>query len=100
MLTHLFVWCYERGIKSDFFAILLVLTFLTVASAFYNLGPFNPIVAVTIACIKGALVVLYFMHVRYSDRLTWVVVITGFGWLAVLIVLTLSDYFSRGWLKG
>ena len=82
------------------FAILLVLTFLTVASAFYNLGPFNPIVAVTIACIKGSLVVLYFMHVRYSDRLTWVVVITGFGWLAVLIVLTLSDYFSRGWLKG
>ena len=82
------------------FAILLILTFLTVASAFYDLGLLNPVVAVSIACIKGALVVLYFMHVRYSDKLTWVVVITGFGWLAVLIVLTLSDYFSRGWLKG
>ena len=70
------------------------------ASAFYDLGPLNPIVAVSIACIKGSLVVLYFMHVRYSDKLTWVIVITGFGWLAVLIVLTLSDYFSRGWFKA
>jgi cytochrome c oxidase subunit IV len=82
------------------FGILLVLTFLTVVAAFYDLGPFSAFVAVTIACIKGALVVLYFMHVRYSDRLTWVIVITGFAWVGVLIVLTLSDYFSRGWLRG
>lgn len=82
------------------FAILLVLTFVTVLSAFYDLGPLNVIVAIAIACAKGTLVVLYFMHVRYSERLTWVVVITGFGWLGVLIVLTLSDYFTRHWLSN
>ena len=77
----------------------MILTSATVLSAFYDLGPLNVIVAITIACVKGTLVVLYFMHVRYSDRLTWVVVITGFSMLAVLLVLTLSDYFTRQWLS-
>jgi cytochrome c oxidase subunit IV len=80
------------------FAILLILTAVTVFTAFYDLGPLNVIVAIAIACTKGTLVILYFMHVRYSERLTWVVVITGFGWLGVMIVLTLSDYFTRHWL--
>jgi cytochrome c oxidase subunit 4 len=96
MSTHV----VPKKVYFAIFGILLVLTFLTVLAAFYDLGPLNPVVAVTIACIKGALVVLFFMHVRYSDKLTWVIVITGFGWIAVLLVLTLSDYFSRGWLKG
>ena len=96
MSTHV----VPKKIYFVIFGILLVLTFLTVVAAYYDLGPLNPIVAVTIACVKGALVVLFFMHVRYSDKLTWVIVITGFGWIAVLLVLTLSDYFSRGWLKG
>ena len=82
------------------FAILMILTLITVLSAFYDLGRLNILVAVTIACIKATLVVLYFMHVRYSDRLTWVIVITGFAWLAVMIVLTLSDYFTRGWISS
>ncbi len=81
------------------FSILIVFTFLTVFTAFYDLGPLNVIVAVTIAFTKATLVVLYFMHVRYSDRTIWVVVITGFGWLAVLIVLTLSDYLTRHWIS-
>ena len=55
-------------------------------------------IALGIAVIKATLVILYFMHVRYSDRLTWVVVGGGFLWLAVLLVLTLSDYFARSWL--
>ena len=46
---------------------------------------------------KAVLVVLYFMHVRYSSRLTGVVVVSGFLWLAMMILLTLSDYLTRGW---
>ncbi len=82
------------------FAILMVLTALTVLAAYKDLGPLNVVVAITIAVIKGTLVVLFFMHVRYSDRLTWIVVITGFAWLALMLVLTLSDYFSRAWLSA
>ena len=81
------------------FGSLLVLTFLTVAVARIDLGGhLNDVVALTIAVAKALLVVLYFMHVRYSSRLTWVFVAAGFFWLAILIVLTLSDYVSRGWL--
>lgn len=79
------------------FATLLLLTYATVHVAYQDLGPWNVIVALTIAVIKGTLVVLFFMHVRYSDRLTWIVVITGFAWLVVLLSLTMSDYFSRSW---
>ena len=67
-------------------------------AAFFDLGVFNTPVALTIACTKALLVVLFFMHVRYGTRLTWVVVSAGFFWLGILIVLTMSDYLSRGWL--
>ena len=87
-----------KKVYFSIFAILIILTIVTVWSAFLDLGPLNVIVAVGIACTKGTLVVLYFMHVRYSEKLTWVVVITGFSWLGVMIVLTLSDYFTRSWL--
>ena len=89
-----------KKVYFSIFAILIILTAVTVASAFYDLGGMNIVVAIAIACTKGTLVVLYFMHVRYSERLTWVIVITGFGWLGVLIVLTMSDYFTRGWLSN
>jgi len=82
------------------FAILLTLTFVTVAVAFKDLGPFNIVVAVAIAVIKATLVVLYFMHVRYSDRLTWIVVIAGFAFLGILLVLTFSDYLARPFLHS
>jgi cytochrome c oxidase subunit 4 len=80
------------------FATLLVLTGLTVWVAFQDLGAANTVVAMTIAVIKATLVVLYFMHVRYGSRLTWVFVVAGVFWLAVLITLTLSDELTRGWL--
>ncbi|HVF91432.1 MAG TPA: cytochrome C oxidase subunit IV family protein [Blastocatellia bacterium] len=82
------------------FATLLVLTGVTIAVAFINLGPFNNIVAMTIAVIKATLVVLYFMHVRYSSRLTWIIVGAAFFWLALMVALTLSDYLTRGWVAG
>ena len=81
------------------FGALMILTILTVIVARIDLGHgWNDIVALTIAVIKALLVVLYFMHVRYSSRLTWVFVVAGFFWLAILIVLTLTDYASRSWL--
>jgi cytochrome c oxidase subunit 4 len=82
------------------FGSLMVLTVLTVIVARIDLGHgLNDVVALTIAVAKALLVVLYFMHVRYSSRLTWVFVAAGFFWLGIMIVLTLSDYLTRGWLS-
>jgi cytochrome c oxidase subunit IV len=84
------------------FLILLTLTAITVTTSFFDLGgrlnSANVLVAMSIACGKALLVVLFFMHVRYSPRLIWVFVGAGFFWLAILIALTMSDYLSRGWL--
>jgi cytochrome c oxidase subunit IV len=81
------------------FAALLVLTVITVAVAFVDLGALNTIVALTIAGSKAALVILFFMHVRYSSQLTWIIVASGFFWLAILLAFTLSDVFTRGWIR-
>jgi len=80
------------------FIALTVLTVVTWSAAKIDLGRMNAVVALTIAVIKATLVVLYFMHVRYSSRLTWVFVGAGFFWLAIMVALTLSDYMTRGWL--
>jgi cytochrome c oxidase subunit 4 len=79
------------------FGALMVLTLTTVGVDFLDLGPFNIVAALTIAVIKAVLVVLYFMHLRYSERLNWVFVGAGVFWLGILLVLTMSDYISRGW---
>jgi cytochrome c oxidase subunit 4 len=73
-------------------------TVLTVMAANADLGPLNTPVALLIAWIKAALVILFFMHVIHSTRLTWVVVIASFLWLGVLFVLTFADYLTRPWL--
>jgi cytochrome c oxidase subunit 4 len=80
-----------------FFA-LVIGTCLTWAIAFVNLGPWNPVVALTIACIKALLVILFFMHVRYSDKLTKVTISAGFFWLMIMITMSLSDYLTRAFL--
>jgi cytochrome c oxidase subunit 4 len=78
------------------FLTLLVLTALTTAIAFVDLGGgWNNVVALTIAVGKALLVILYFMHVRYSDRLTWVFVGAGFFWLLILIGGTMDDVLTR-----
>jgi cytochrome c oxidase subunit 4 len=79
------------------FLVLLVLTGLTTGVAFFDLGLFSPIVALTIAVVKASLVVLFFMHLRYSTRLTWVVGGAGIFWLGILLTLSLSDYLTRAW---
>lgn len=83
------------------FLALLVGTGLTVWAGVHDFpGPLNVIIALTIAVIKATLVVLYFMHVRYSSRLIWVVFTSALFWLGILFALTLSDYWTRGWLNG
>jgi cytochrome c oxidase subunit IV len=78
------------------FLALLVLTALTTAIAFVDLGGgMNNVAAITIAVCKAVLVILYFMHVRYSDRLTWVFVGAGFFWLVILIGGTMDDVLTR-----
>ena len=79
------------------FAILILCTLLTVLVASVDLGALNIVAALTIAVFKASLVVLYFMHVKYSTRLTWAVVVGSVFWLGILLVLTMSDYLTRGW---
>ena len=77
---------------------LLGLTVLTTLVAFVDLGSFSVVVALAIAVTKMMLVALFFMHVRYSTRLTQVVIVGGLMWLGILLSLTLTDFFTRGWL--
>jgi cytochrome c oxidase subunit IV len=79
------------------FGILLLCTYLTVQIAFFDLGPLNTIAALGIAAFKATLVVLFFMHVKYSTRLTWLVVIGSIFWLGILFTLTMSDYLTLVW---
>jgi cytochrome c oxidase subunit 4 len=76
---------------------LLFFTALTVKAAFWDMGILNPIVALAIACIKAVIVILYFMHIRYSSKLVRMTVAAGFFTFLVLITMTLSDYISRAW---
>ena len=81
------------------FGALLVMTLATAGAAFIDLGGnLNTVVAMLIAACKALLVILFFMHVRYSSRLTWVFVGAGFFWLMILLSLTLADVLSRRWL--
>ena len=77
------------------FATLLVLLAITVAANYAPLGRFNVLVALFIAIVKTFLVMLFFMHVRYSGRLIWIYVAVGFFWLAILLTLTMSDFLTR-----
>jgi cytochrome c oxidase subunit 4 len=82
------------------FAALMVGTALTVGVAFIDLGAMNNVVMLTIACVKALLVILFFMHVRWSTRLTWLVVASGFFWLLIMFSVTMTDFLTRGWVPG
>ena len=77
------------------FLALIVGTGLTVWAAFQNFGPFNIVIALGIATMKATLVVLYFMHARYSPKRTQLVIVCAVFWLAIMLALTLSDYQTR-----
>jgi len=80
------------------FISLLVLTAATSLVATVDLGPFNVVVALFIAVVKMMLVALFFMHLRNSTILTKVVVGGGMLWLGILLLFSLSDVLTRGWL--
>lgn len=81
------------------FAALMVLLIVTVAVAFFvHAGDLNLIIAMIIATIKAALVVLFFMHVKYASRLTKIFVSAAFLWLLILFALIFADYLTRSWL--
>jgi cytochrome c oxidase subunit 4 len=79
------------------FLALLVLTALTTGVAFIDLGVFNAVIALAIACLKASLVVLFFMHIHYSSRLLKMTVAAGLFTFMLLLTLTSTDYISRAW---
>ncbi len=81
------------------FGTLMVLTVLTVGAAFVDLGNMNIVVAIAIAIVKATLVILFFMHLKYSDRLNWIVVGAGLFWFVILLGMLMLDYSSRGWMN-
>ena len=80
------------------FLALMALTALTVWAAGQDFGPLNTVVALTIAVTKATLVVLFFMHVKYGSPLVKLAVVSALVLLGVMLVITMSDYASRGWL--
>ncbi len=87
------------GMYVKVFAALIVGTILTVVAARVDMGALNNVVMLLIAATKATLVILFFMHVRWGARLTWVVAASGFFWL-LLLFSVLGDYISRGWVPG
>jgi cytochrome c oxidase subunit 4 len=88
----------SRKIYLLVFAALMVGTAITVWVAFFDLGPWNDVTMLTIAVAKATLVVLFFMHVRYSGRLIALTVGSGILFLLILLALALADYLTRGWV--
>jgi cytochrome c oxidase subunit IV len=80
------------------FAVLIALTAVTTSVAYLDLGHFSVVVALVIAVTKMLLVALYFMHLRHSTNLTRLVVSGGLLWLAILLLLSMSDFVTRGWV--
>jgi cytochrome c oxidase subunit 4 len=80
-----------------YFALMFLLV-LTLGSAFVDLGPFNPVVNLGISCLKAALVVAFFMHIKGSHGLTKVFASAGVFWLAILFSFAATDYLTRDWL--
>src|SRR3954465_7340648 len=83
------------------FAALMALLVITVAATYIHWGSrISIVIAMAIAIVKATLVVLYFMHVKGSSRLTKVFVVAGLAWLSILMGITLADYLTRPWLTG
>ncbi|MFQ5637769.1 MAG: cytochrome C oxidase subunit IV family protein [bacterium] len=94
MIAHI----VPKRIYFTIFAALMMLTGITVWAAFIDLGVFNDVIALSIALTKSTLVILYFMHVRHSSRLTWVFIAAGFIFLIILLVFTMGDFVTREWM--
>lgn len=84
----------------EIFVILLALLFATIGANFLPLGALHFPVAMLFATIKAVLIILFFMHLKFSHRLNKMVVVTSFLFLGILLVLAMNDYVSRGWFRG
>lgn len=90
----------SRKISYIVYFILAALGMVQLGIAELDLGIYNTVVAFIIAAVMVGLIILYYMHVRYESRLMLAFAIAGFCWLAILMVITFSDYFTRGWLPA
>jgi cytochrome c oxidase subunit 4 len=79
------------------FGALLIGTAITIGASYLELGPWNPVIAIAIACVKATLVVLYFMHIKYSSKLMKLTVGAGVFTFLILVGMSLADYMSRAW---
>ena len=88
----------KPGVYLAVFGGLILLTVLTVALSRVHMSEtMHTVVGLVIAVAKASLVLMFFMHLFYSSRLTWVVALSGLLWLGILIGYTMSDYLTRGW---
>lgn len=81
------------------FGVLVALLGAAVGAAYLPLGRMHLTVTLIIAAVKALIIMMIFMHLRFSSRLTWAFAMGAFVWLALMMTLTLSDYLSRGWLN-
>ena len=79
---------------------LLALASTTIALSFVNLGIFNLVFALLIAACKALLIIVFFMEARRSSKVIWIVAGAGFFWLGILLILSVGDYVTRGWVAG
>ncbi|HEV2176872.1 MAG TPA: cytochrome C oxidase subunit IV family protein [Terriglobia bacterium] len=79
------------------FALLIALTALTTGVAYIDLGAYNTVAALAIAVVKASLVVLFFMHLKYTPGMTRIALAAAVGWLVILLALTLADFHTRSW---
>lgn len=86
------------GLYAVIFLALVIGTFATWGIAFVDLGIWNPVIALAIAVTKATLVVLFFMHIYYSSKLTKITISAGIFWLLIMITMSLSDYLTRTFL--
>jgi cytochrome c oxidase subunit 4 len=89
---------YSRRLLWTIWAVLLLLLVVTVGASYFHFGRVNTLVALCIAMVKAALIALYFMRLRTSSKLIWVVAVGSLVWLAILFTLTISDYATRRYL--
>ena len=92
---------HQPSVKTYFMvaAALMFLLALTVGVSFFNLGPFNVVLSLGISILKALLIMMIFMEVRYSHPIVWLFAGASFLWLLIMLTLTISDYFTRGWVE-
>ena len=77
---------------------LLVLALITTLIGLLDLGPFNMVIAITIATVKAGLIAAFFMHALYESKVIRIILAGGVIWFLIMVSLTLGDYMTRGWL--